>query len=102
MKLQIKKNDTVVVLTGESKGDTGRVIDVDRKKNRVFVEGVNLHAKHTKPSAKNPQGGIVKSPGGIHISNVALMSDGKATRVGRKQENGKTVRYSKKTGKNID
>lgn len=102
MKLHIKKDDNVIVLSGDAKGKTGRVIDVDRKNNRVFVEGVNLHAKHTKPNAKNPQGGIIKTPGGIHISNVALLSDGKPTRIGRREEKGKTVRYSKKTGKNID
>lgn len=102
MKLNIKKNDEVIVLAGDDKGKKGRVIDVDRKNNRVFVDGVNLNSRHTKPNAKNPQGGIVKTPGGIHVSNVALLSDGKATRIGHKEEKGKTVRYSKKTGKNID
>ncbi|MCS6933720.1 MAG: 50S ribosomal protein L24 [Chitinophagales bacterium] len=102
MKLHIKKNDTVYILTGEFKGKTGRVIDIDRKNMRVYVEGINLKTKHTKPSPKNPQGGIIKVPGGIHISNVALMSDGKPTRVGRRIENGKRVRYSKKTQKTID
>lgn len=102
MKLNIKKNDEVIVLAGDDKGKKGRVIDVDRKNSRVFVDGVNLNSRHTKPNAKNPQGGIVKTPGGIHISNVALLSDGKATRIGLKEEKGKTVRYSKKTGKNID
>ncbi len=102
MKLGIKKDDTVIVITGDDKGKKGRVIDVDRAKSRVVVEGLNLNSKHTKPNAKNPQGGIVKTPGGIHISNVQLLSDSKPNRIGRKDEKGKTVRYSKKTGKNID
>ncbi len=102
MKLGIKKDDTVLVITGDDKGKKGRVIEVDRAKSRVVVEGLNLNSKHTKPNAKNPQGGIVKTPGGIHISNVQLLSDNKPTRIGRKDEKGKTVRYSKKTGKNID
>ncbi|MBK7148376.1 MAG: 50S ribosomal protein L24 [Bacteroidetes bacterium] len=102
MKLGIKKDDTVLVITGDDKGKKGRVIEVDRAKSRVVVEGLNLNSKHTKPNAKNPQGGIVKTPGGIHISNVQLLSDNKPTRIGRKDEKGKAVRYSKKTGKNID
>ncbi len=102
MKLNIKKDDTVLVIAGDDKGKKGRVIEVDRAKSRVVVEGLNLNSKHTKPNAKNPQGGIVKVPGGIHISNVQLLSDGKPTRVGRKVEKEKTVRFSKKTGKNID
>lgn len=103
MKLHVKKNDEVVVLAGDDKGKKGRVIEVDSKNSRVLVEGLNLNSRHTKPNAQNPQGGIVKTPGGIHISNVALVSDGKATRIGRKKDNkGKTVRFSKKTGKNID
>ena len=103
MKLHVKKNDEVVILTGDDKGKKGRIISVDAAKSRVTVEGLNLNSRHNKPNAQNPQGGIVKSPGGIHISNVALLSDGKATRVGRKADaKGKTVRFSKKTGKNID
>lgn len=102
MKVNIKKDDTVLVIAGDDKGKKGRVIEVDRAKSRVVVEGLNLNSKHSKPNAKNPQGGIVKVPGGIHISNVQLLSDGKPTRVGRKDEKGKTVRFSKKTGKNID
>lgn len=102
MKFHVKKNDEVIVIAGDDKGKKGRVIDVDRVKNKVFVDGVNLNSKHTKPNAKNPNGGIVKTPGSIHISNVQLISDGKATRVGRKEEKGKTVRVAKKTGKIID
>ena len=102
MKFHVKKNDEVIVIAGDDKGKKGRVIDVDRQKQRVFVDGVNLNSKHTKPNAKTPQGGIVKTPGSIHISNVQLISEGKATRVGRKEEKGKTVRVSSKTGKVLD
>lgn len=96
-KLHIKKGDTVVVIAGEFKGKDGKVISVDRDKNRAKVEGLNLVKKHSKPSAKNPQGGIIEEEAGIHISNLMLMVGGKATRVGRKTEGNKTVRYSKKT-----
>jgi large subunit ribosomal protein L24 len=102
MKFNVKKGDTVQVLAGDDKGKQGRITEVDRKNQRVFIEGINLQTKHTKPNAQNPNGGIVKSEGSIHISNVALLSDGKPTRVGRKEEGGKTVRYSKKTGKVLD
>ena len=102
MKFHVKKNDEVIVIAGDDKGKKGRVIDVDRQKQRVFVDGVNLNSKHTKPNAKTPQGGIIKTPGSIHISNVQLISEGKATRVGRKDEKGKTVRFSNKTGKVLD
>jgi large subunit ribosomal protein L24 len=102
MKWNIKKGDNVIVLAGDDKGKTGRVNEIIRDKNRVIVEGLNINTKHTKPNAQNPQGGIVKTEGGIHVSNVALVSDGKATRVGRKDVKGTKVRYAKKTGKNID
>lgn len=102
MKSSIKKGDQVIVLTGDDKGKKGRVAEVIRDKNRVIVEGVNINTKHSKPNAQNPQGGIIKTEGGIHISNVAHISDGVATRVGRKDVKGTTVRFSKKTGKNID
>jgi len=102
MKFHVKKNDEVIVTTGDDKGKKGRIIEVDRKNARVIVDGVNLNSKHSKPNAKNPNGGIIKTPGSIHISNVQLLSDGKATRIGRKEEKGKTVRFSKKTGKNLD
>ena len=101
MKMHVKKGDTVIVISGEAKGDQGRIIEVDRKNNRVVVEGLNLKTKYAKPVANNP-GGLSKLPGGIHVSNVALLSDGKATRIGRKEEKGTTVRFSRKTGKSID
>lgn len=101
MKWNIKKGDNVIVIAGDDKGKTGRVSEVVREKQRVFVEGVNINTKHTKPSAKTPQGGIVKAEGAIHVSNVSLVSDGAATRIGRKEVKGVTVRFAKKTGKNI-
>lgn len=103
-KLHIKKNDTVVVLAGEDKGKTGKVLKVLVEKNRALVEGVNMVSKSTKPSAKNPQGGIVKQETPIHISNLSLVDpkSGKATRVGIKvTEDGKKVRIAKKSGEEI-
>ena len=103
-KLHIKKNDTVVVFTGEDKGKTGKVLKVLVEKNRALVEGVNMVSKSTKPSAKNPQGGIVKQEAPIHISNLSLVDpkSGKATRVGIKvTEDGKKVRIAKKSGEEI-
>ena len=103
-KLHIKKNDTVVVLAGEDKGKTGKVLKVLVEKNRALVEGVNVVSKSTKPSAKNPQGGIVKQEAPIHISNLSLVDpkSGKATRVGIKvTEDGKKVRIAKKSGEEI-
>ncbi|MDX9948813.1 MAG: 50S ribosomal protein L24 [Bacteroidales bacterium] len=103
-KLHIKKGDTVVVITGESKGQKGRVLAVDRDKNRAIVEGVNTVSKHTKPNAKSPQGGILKKEAPINISNLMLVdpASGKPTRIGRRlNEKNKLVRYSKKSGEEI-
>ena len=102
-KLHIKKGDTVKVLSGADNGKTGKITSVDREKGRAFVEGVNLVSKHTKPSAANPQGGIVKREASVHISNLMVVdSKGQASRIGRKlNKNGKLVRYSKKTGEVI-
>ena len=99
-KLHIKKGDTVKVLSGADNGKTGKVTSVDREKGRAFVEGINLVSKHTKPSAANPQGGIVKREASVHISNLMVVdSKGQASRVGRKlNKDGKLVRYSKKSG----
>ena len=99
-KLHIKKGDTVKVLSGADNGKTGKIINVDREKGRAFVEGVNLVSKHTKPSAANPQGGIVKREASVHISNLMdVESKGQAIRKGRKlNKDGKLVRYSKKSG----
>lgn len=96
-KLHIKKGDTVTVIAGENKGKSGKVISVDRAKNRAKVEGLNMIKKHSKPSAKNPQGGIIEEEAGIHISNLMITVGGKPTRIGRKMEGDKLVRYSKKT-----
>ena len=101
-KLHIKKGDTVYVNAGEDKGKTGRVLEVLIDKSRAIVEGVNMVSKSTKPNAKNPQGGIVKKEASIHISNLNPTVKGdKPTRVGRKQVDGKLVRYAKKTGEEI-
>jgi large subunit ribosomal protein L24 len=103
-KLHIKKGDTVMVVTGESKGQKGRVLEIDRKKDRAIVEGVNMVSKHTKPNSKAPQGGIVKKEAPIHLSNLMLMdpTSGKPTRIGKKlNEKNKLVRYSKKSGEEI-
>lgn len=103
-KLKIKKNDTVVVLTGEDKGKTGKVLKVLVDKQRAIVEGVNMVNKSAKPSAKNPQGGFVKQEASIHISNISLIDpkSGKPTRVAMKvNEEGKKVRIAKKSGEEI-
>ena len=103
-KLHIKKGDTVYVNAGDDKGKTGRVLRVLVSKNRAVVEGLNMVSKSAKPSAKHPQGGIIKMEAPIHVSNLNLLDpkSGKPTRVGRrKNEEGKTVRYSKKSGEEI-
>ena len=99
-KLHIKKGDTVKVLSGADNGKTGKITSVDREKGRAFVEGINLVSKHTKPSAANPHGGIVKREASVHISNLMVVdSKGQASRIGRKlNKDGKLVRYSKKSG----
>lgn len=104
-KLHIKTGDTVKVIAGDDKGKTGKVLSVDTAKNRAFVEGVNIVTKHVKPTAAKPQGGIEKKEAPVHISNLMLVDPktGEATRTGRKiGENGKLVRYSKKTGEVIN
>ena len=103
-KLHIKSGDIVYVNAGENKGQTGKVLKVLVEKQRAIVEGVNMVSKSQKPSAKNPQGGIVKMEAPIHISNLNVVDPktGKATRVGRRRnENGKLVRYSKTSGEEI-
>lgn len=103
-KLHIKKGDQVIVISGNDKGKSGRVLDVNREKMRATVEGLNMLSVHSKPSAANPDGGIVKKEGTIHISNLLHVDpkDGKPCRIGRKtDENGKKVRFSKRTGEVI-
>jgi len=101
-KLHIRKGDMVKVIAGDANGQQGKVLSVDLQERRAIVEGVNLVSKHTKPNAKSPQGGIVKKEASIHISNLMLIdAKGTATRTGRKEEDGKLVRYSKKSGEVI-
>ena len=102
-KLKIRKNDTVVVLAGEDKGKTGKVLKVLVEKQRAIVEGVNIINKSTKPNAKNPQGGFVKQEAPIHISNLSLIDpkSGKATRVAVKHEGKNVIRIAKKSGEEI-
>ena len=103
-KLHIKKGDTVYVNAGDDKGKTGRVLKVLVKKHRALVEGINIITKSTKPSAKYPQGGLIKKEAPVEISNLNLLDPktGKPTRIGRRRnEEGKLVRYSKKSGEEI-
>src|SRR5512133_2938480 len=103
-KTHIKKGDSVMVITGESKGQKGRVLEVIREKDRAIVEGVNMVSKHTKPNAKAPQGGILKKEAPVHISNLMLVdpTSGKPTRIGKRlNDKNKLVRYSKKSGEEI-
>ena len=102
-KVKIKKGDMVIVNAGNDKGKTGKVLEMVLDKDRVIVEGVNMVSTHTKPNAKNPQGGIVKQEASIHISNVNLVDPAKggATKVGYKFEGDKKVRYAKKSGQEI-
>ena len=103
-KLHVKTGDTVKVIAGDERGKTGRITSVLTDKNKVVIEGLNLVTKHTKPSAKNPQGGISKVEAPIHASNVSLVdpkTGEKAKTANRKNSAGKTERYSKKTGEVI-
>ena len=93
-----------MVISGESRGQKGRVLEVNRDKSRAIVESVNMVSKHTKPNAKAPQGGILKKEASIHVSNLMLVDPtlGKPTRIGRKlNDKNKLVRYSKKSGEEI-
>lgn len=102
--LKIKKGDTVMVIAGDDKGKTAKVLEMIASKNRVIVEGINMITKHDKPTAGKPEGGIRKTEASIHISNVKLVdpASGNPTRVGRKpNDKGKLQRYSKKTGEFI-
>ena len=102
-KLHIKKDDTVIVLAGADKGKSGKVLKVLVAENRAIVEGVNVVSKSAKPSAKHPQGGIVKMEAPIHISNLSLIDpkSGKATRIAIKREGKKIIRVAKKSGEEI-
>lgn len=100
-KLHIRRGDTVQVLSGNSRGKKGRVLEVYPQKNKAIVEGINMVTKHLKPSAAHPNGGIEKQEAPVHISNLMVVdpSSGEPTRIGRKaNKDGKLQRYSKKTG----
>ena len=103
IKLHIKKGDMVYVLAGEDKGHTGRVLSVDRQKQRAIVEGANIVTKATKPTAQHPQGGLIKKEAPIHISNLNRIDPktGKPTRIALKRVDGKCVRIAKKSGQEI-
>jgi len=103
-KINIKKGDSVFVISGEYKGQQGRVLEVFKNKSRAIVEGVNMVSRHTKPNSQNPQGGIVKKEAPVHISNLMLVdpSSGEPTRVGRiLKDDNKLARYAKKSGEEI-
>jgi len=101
-KLKIKSGDTVRLIAGDHKGQEGKVQKILRDKNKAIVEGVNMVSKHEKPSASNPQGGIVKKEAPIHLSNLSLIDKkGDSTRVGFRTEDGKKVRFSKKSNEVI-
>lgn len=103
-KIHLKKGDNVMVIAGNNKGQSGRILLVDREKQRAIVEGVNLMSKHTKPNADNPKGGIIKQEAAVHLSNLMIIDkSGKPTKVGKKKDDktGKTIRISKKSGEVI-
>jgi len=103
-KFHIKKGDTVYIITGESKGQQGRVLDILIKQKKAIVEGINMVSKHTKPNSQYPQGGIIKKEAPVHISNLLPVDPEKGgpTRIGRKKNSkGKLVRYAKKSGEDL-
>ncbi|MFN8417555.1 MAG: 50S ribosomal protein L24 [Cytophagaceae bacterium] len=104
-KLHIRRDDTVVVISGDDKGKTGKVLSVDIENERAIVEGINVVTKHNKPTANNPQGGgIVKKEAPLHVSKLMHVDpkSGKATRIGKKEDkSGKKVRFAKKSGEVI-
>ena len=103
-KLHIRKNDMVMVIAGDSKGQQGKVLKINTEKKMAIVEGINMVSKHTKPNAKSPQGGIIKKEALVHISNLMVIdASGKPARTGRKMDSkkNKLVRFSKKSGEVI-
>jgi large subunit ribosomal protein L24 len=107
MGMKLKTDDNVIVISGKDKGRTGKILRVDPSKDRVYVEGVNIVKRHTRPNPARPnaQVGVIESEGPVHISNVALLDpkDRKATRVGtRRTEDGKRIRVTKRSGTEID
>ncbi len=103
-KIHVKKGDNVMFISGNNKGQSGRVLVVDVDKSRAIVEGVNLISKNTKPNADNPKGGILKQEAAVHISNLMIIDKaGNTTRTGIKSDDktGKNIRFSKKSGEAI-
>lgn len=101
--MKLRKGDQVKVLSGANRGKVGKILSVDIKKNRAIVEGVNFIKRHTRPSQNNPQGGIIEREAAVHISNLAYVTGSESSRVGRKRlDDGKMVRYVKKTGETIN
>ena len=100
--LKIKKGDMVKVIAGKDKDKEGKVLAVNPVNGTVVVEGVNIVKKHSKPNKDNQEGGIISQEGPINVSNVMYVANGKATRVGFREENGKKVRYAKATNETID
>ena len=104
-RLKIRRDDQVIVISGKDRGKTGKVLRVDTKAERVFVEGLNIVKRHSKPRPGTTEpGGVVEKEGPIHISNVMLLDpqDNKPTRVGISREDGKRFRVARKTGKKLD
>jgi len=100
--MRLKKDDTVRIIAGKDKGVTGKIIKVDTEKERVYIQGANMVSKAMKKRNQQDQGGIVKVEASVHVSNVALLAkNGAVTRVGYRMENGKKVRYAKKTGETV-
>ena len=104
--LKIRRDDTVIVISGKDKGKTGKVLRVDKEKSRVYVEGLNIIKRHQRPSAVNPnaQAGVIEKEGPIHISNVMLIDpkDKKPTRVRISRENGQRFRVAARSGEKLD
>jgi|SRR5688500_1159244 large subunit ribosomal protein L24 len=104
-RLKIRRDDQVIVISGKDRGKTGRVTSVDRKKERVYVEGLNIVKRHTRPRpGSTDPGGVIEKPGPIHISNVMLIdpSDSKPTKVGIVREDGVRRRVARRTGNKLD
>ena len=102
MKVNIKSDDTVMILAGKDKGKTGRVLRIDRAKGQVFVQGLNIMKKAQRPKSQQDKGGIIELEAPLNISNVALLTkNGQPTRVGYKVEKGKKIRIAKKTGEEL-
>ncbi len=102
MSMKIKTGDTVRVIAGKDKGKEGKILSVDKKKNRVTIEGINMITKATKPSASNQQGGLVTKEAPVDVSNVMYLHKGQTTRIGYKIDGDKKVRIARKTGDVID